>query len=146
MTLRDPGIAFWKKVDRQSDGQCWNWRASKNAEGYGKIVFDGRLSLAHRVSYECLVAPIPRGLVLDHLCRNRGCVNPIHLEAVSNRENLLRGKTLPAANVLKIHCPQGHPYSPENTYINPAGARVCRSCCRLRAANRRAIAAKRRAI
>lgn len=85
---------------------------------------------AHRVAYELFVAEIPEGFDLDHLCRNRGCVNPDHLEPVTRRENLLRGETIPARNARITHCPQGHPYDAENTRIRPCGRRRCAACNR----------------
>ena len=78
---------FWSKVDKRGPSECWNWLASKSPLGYG--CFDKRG--AHRVAYEALRGAVPVGLVLDHLCRNPGCVNPAHLEAVTHRENIRRG-------------------------------------------------------
>lgn len=93
---------------------------------------------AHRVAYEALVAPIAAGLQLDHLCRVRRCVNPAHVEPVTQAENLRRGETITARAVAATHCPQGHPYSGENLYVNPEGHRHCRQCARDRNARRRA--------
>ncbi|WP_396021799.1 HNH endonuclease signature motif containing protein [Bacillus cereus group sp. BfR-BA-01522] len=80
------------------------------------------------MSYEMLKGPIEEGMVIDHLCRNRKCVNPLHLEQVTQRINLLRGEGMSAENVKKTHCPQGHEYTEENTYISKAGSRYCRKC------------------
>ncbi len=123
---------FWMKFQRNPDSGCWEWTAGKNSTGYGQFYFHLRLERAHRVAYTLLVGPIPEGLAIDHLCRNRGCVNPSHLEPVTNRENLLRGDTLPAANVRKTHCPQGHAYDEANTYITKRGLRMCKACSRER--------------
>jgi hypothetical protein len=122
---------FWTKVDK-TDG-CWFWTAATTASGYGAIADDGRrMQVAHRVAYELAVGPIPAGLHLDHLCRNRNCVNPAHLEPVTCRTNLLRGETLQAANAAKTHCKRGHEFTPENTgvYVDKRGGehRRCREC------------------
>lgn len=112
--------------DRSSD--CWLWTRSLDGKGYASIKVDGRMQLAHRLSYTSLVGPIPKGLVLDHLCRVRRCVNPAHLEPVTDRENILRGEGFGAKNAAKTHCPQGHPYDGANTLIRPNGNRRCRAC------------------
>jgi hypothetical protein len=133
MTLTD---RFWSKVDRS--GSCWLWVGKQNNRGYGIFHADGRSLLAHRVAYELEVGPIPDGLTLDHVrskgCRNRHCVNPDHLEPVTQRENVLRGSGFAALNAAKTHCPRGHQYTPENTYANPHpdGGRICRTCKRER--------------
>lgn len=118
---------FWTKIEKI--GGCWLWTAYTDHKGYGRFKLDGKAERAHRVSYEALVGPIPEGLQLDHLCRVRSCVNPDHMEAVTNRENCMRGDTLPAANAIKTHCPRGHEYSVENTYVH-LGGRTCRECMR----------------
>lgn len=115
----------------QSTG-CWEWTAAKNQKGYGywKTDMHGRGAVAHRWVYELIHGDISDGKVLDHLCRNTGCVNPKHLEPVTNRENLLRGDTLASSNLAKTHCPQGHPLSGDNLYTRPdrseRGCKVCR--------------------
>jgi hypothetical protein len=114
---------------RKGDG-CWGWDAGHTPAGYAKFWRDGRTQLAHRLIYEHERGPIPDGLVIDHLCRNRGCVNPDHLEVVTTRTNLLRGDTLAAANVAKTHCRNGHEYDDANTYRAPDGQRMCRVCMR----------------
>ena len=130
-TFSDPRLParFWEKVRIAPNG-CWDWIAAKGTKGYGYFRIGGRLRLAHRLAYETLIAPIPAGLESDHLCRNRACVQPDHIEPVTHLENLLRGLTLIAANVAKTHCPQGHPYDEANTYIRSRGGRECRTCHR----------------
>jgi len=120
---------FMSKV-RKTD-QCWEWVAGLTTEGYGKFWLDGRTTLAHRISYQLHRGPIPEGLIIDHLCRNRACVNPDHLDTVTHRTNLLRGETLAAANAAKTHCRNGHEFNDENTYVVPSdGSRMCRVCMR----------------
>lgn len=122
---------FWAKVDRRGANDCWPWKASTK-KGHGMVwaMRNGErfVFMAHRVAYELLVGPIPDGLVLDHLCRNRGCCNPRHLEPVTNEQNILRGEWAPVLNAAKTHCVAGHEYSPGNTYVTSRGHRQCRAC------------------
>lgn len=127
---------FWEKVD--ASGDCWLWMGGLNTGGYGRFTLDGRRQRAHRVAYALLVAPVPSGLELDHLCRVRHCVNPDHLEPVTRRENLLRGAGPAQAGYRqkrKTHCPQGHPYDESNTFVWAArpSERSCIECNRVRA-------------
>jgi IS5 family transposase len=114
------------------DDECWEWTGGKTL-GYGTFwVAKGTRVKAHRFAYEWLVGPVPEGLSLDHLCRNRGCVNPAHLEPVTHRENVLRGEGRSAVNARKTHCKNGHPYSGDNVLIVSRGDgstfRKCRQC------------------
>lgn len=116
---------FWSKVEKLSPTACWPWLGYCNPGGYGRF----ERAQAHRVAWELLRARIPDGLVIDHVCRNRSCVNPAHMEIVSNRENVLRGVGLSAINRRKTHCDKGHEFTPENTrYVK--GVRDCRRCDR----------------
>lgn len=127
---------FWPKVE--PTGFCWNWTGSKEA-GYGRFNIDRVPVPAHRFSYETLVGPIPADLHLDHLCRNRACVNPDHLEPVTNYQNMMRGFGIARRNAEVTHCPAGHEYAGENLYVNPTrGTRLCRACARATAARSRA--------
>jgi len=119
------------------DGRpCWRWTAFTH-QGYGKCaVPELGEQLAHRVSYIVFRGEIPEGLTLDHLCRNRWCVNPWHLEPVSNVENVMRGEGVCARNARKTHCKHGHELSPENIYWRPNGRRECATCKTIRNRNR----------
>ena len=99
-----------------------------NQDGYYRPKISGRLQMAHRLAYEVLIGPIPKGLELDHLCRNRACYNPWHLEPVTHKENVRRGTS---HNGGKTHCPAGHEYNEENTHVGSAGRRECRVCKKL---------------
>jgi hypothetical protein len=124
----------------EDPGGCWLWLGAKDPRGYGRFSFHGRKWLAHRFAYEALVGWVPAGLELDHLCKNKSCVNPAHLEAVTSYENKRR-----AGIVDKTHCKHGHAFTPENTYVDAKRRRrVCRSCGRRRWAEkqcRQAVAA-----
>lgn len=129
-TPTDPLRRFWHYVDLVNG--CWVWTGELQANGYGRIWFDGDHLLAHRWSYERFVDDIAEDLTIDHKCRNRACVNPDHLEPVGRGENVLRGQTIPAANAAKTHCIRGHEFTPENTRVY-RGGRVCKACKRERA-------------
>lgn len=119
-----------------NDG-CWNWQGRKMRNGYGVICIWSGQRPTHRVAWEALREPIPDGMQIDHLCRNRLCFNPDHLEPVTQRENLLRGETVSGINARKTHCLRGHELIPENLYRG-GNKRICRACTRLRQNERRA--------
>lgn len=134
---------------------CWEWKGYINHNGYGKVVVNDTTRRAHRVSYEHFVGPLTPGLTLDHLCRNRRCVNPTHLEEVTLLENNRRGMPFrppptgrPPSNPRKpaVACPQGHPYEPPNISwdVSSSGTRFkrCKICI---AARGKAHRAKKRA-
>lgn len=135
---------FWAKVNKNgampaqgiAPGACWEWTGAITSWGYGQFRPDYPdykvCSVVHRYSYELHVGPIPNGFQVDHLCRNRKCVNPSHLEAVTQLENIRRGFSQATINRLRTHCPKRHPYSAANTYIAPKGGRYCRECARQR--------------
>jgi len=146
--LIDPN-RFWRTVDiTAGPDQCWPWMGALNSGGYGEFtkrvgssrsphsqVYRWR---AHRVAYELAIGPIPDGLVIDHLCRVRNCVNPSHLEPVTQRVNVRRGDASRSQNL--AHCPHGHPFDDANTYVSSNGWRYCRTC--RRQAQRRAAQRK----
>jgi len=111
---------------------CWLWNNYLTKSGYAVASFEGKITRVHRFSYESFIKKIPKGLVIDHLCRVRHCVNPDHLETVTQRENLHRSTlTLTYLHKIKTHCVHGHPFSKKNTYIikGPYGKfRMCRTC------------------
>lgn len=121
---------FWNKVLFTSD--CWEWQGSIKKSGYGRFHLTHSLGVrAHRIAYELMKGSIPKGLVLDHLCRNRSCVNPDHMETVTIGENVLRGDTFASKNKKKTHCKFGHPFSGENLY-KQGSWRHCLTCMRNR--------------
>lgn len=105
---------------------CWPWIGRINNSGYSEVWYEGASCKAHRVIYALLIGPIPSGLQLDHLCRNRRCVNPEHLEPVTSRVNTLRGVSIPAQNARKTHCVRGHLLVADNLYTTQS--RACRAC------------------
>ena len=146
---RDMAERFWEKVDKNGPipenrpelGPCWTWTASLFIKtGYGQFnVTSGHPTTAHRVAWELTKGPILEGLHLDHLCRNRACVNPSHTEPVTCQVNILRGETIAANNALKTHCVSGHEFTPENSWYYPDGrGKQCRTCYIQRSRDHRA--------
>ena len=132
---------FWGKVDKNGPipeyrpdlGPCWIWQGTLDSHGYGVFRIGSRSDTstrnvkAYRLSYELSIGPIPQDKEMDHLCRNRPCINPLHLEPVARRENILRGQTFAAINAEKSLCPKGHIYDLFNTGFYK-GSRYCRRC------------------
>lgn len=139
---RDLRERFWEKANKNGPLGCWVWTASKMNGGYGQVIImngkRGRPVPAHRVAWELANGAIPDGKYLDHLCRNRACVNPAHLQPVSNAENILRGVSPSATNKRKTHCIHGHKLTEDNIYRPPKRphTRQCRSCIAIRLAKR----------
>lgn len=137
---------FWARAvptDRMFNGTpCVEWAGPKDTKGYGRFASEG---LAHRWSFVWANGPgsIPTGTELDHLCRNHGCIAPAHLEAVTHRENVLRGTSPSAICAAKTHCDNDHEFTPENTLLRPDGSRKCRAC--KREGDRRRAARQRKA-
>ena len=127
------------KVEHAANG-CWVWKKATQTNGYGSIGINGRSTLAHRASYEAFVGPIPEGMTIDHrchsdatdcaggkTCQHRLCVNPAHLEPVTQAENNARGLSPFATNARRTQCVNGHALDERNTYMK-AGRRQCRAC------------------
>jgi len=120
---------FYSKLSGNPVTQCWEFNGNPDADGYGYIRYRNFTYRIHRFSYLLFQGEIPKNHVVDHLCKNRKCCNPEHLEAVSHKENMVRGDTgRNNHQTLKTHCPKGHEYTDSNTYINPKGSRECRIC------------------
>ncbi len=122
---------FLSRLILSPETGCLIWPMKPNRQGYGQMSHSGKTIRSHRFAYESQVGPVPEGLVLDHLCRNRMCCNVAHLEAVTSKENVLRGIGPTAVNATKTHCDNGHVFSGTNVRIRPDGSRKCRECHRL---------------
>lgn len=119
---------FMRRVIIDPETECWNWQGHVGQNGYGQCWDGKKVKGAHVVAYVLFVGHVPVGLDLDHLCRNRRCVNPAHLEPVTRRENLMRGDTIPAHKAAQTTCKHGHLLEGENLYLYPDGRRGCRIC------------------
>lgn len=141
MNFIDPVKRWMDKVIIGDD--CWEWQSPLDKGGYGRFWWNGRTGRAHRFAYETFVGPLPDELDIDHLCRNRRCVRPSHLEAVTEQVNVLRGETITAAFAIATECINGHEFDEENTRWRPSGGRTCRTCARdwARENRRRKVAA-----
>ena len=137
---------FWSRVKIPEEGGCWEWTGGVQWNGYGAVSHLGHHERPHRALYERYFGKIPPGLTIDHTCHvaekckltmacpHRRCLNPAHLEAVTMKENLLRGNTFQARNTAKTHCARGHPYDEANTKYNKWHGglfRSCRACHRI---------------
>lgn len=122
-----PLVRLLDKTAFNTKTGCWEWTAAQTPGGYASFHVKGLAHAAHRVAYLLMTGPIPDGLHLDHLCRNKLCVNPDHLEPVTQAENNRR------AGAARTHCAQGHEYTAANTYRRRNGSRDCRACNRDRA-------------
>jgi HNH endonuclease len=128
---------IFERLAKTANG-CWLWTGMLNSNGYGLVKHDGRRLMVHRVAYELRIGSIPDGLYLDHLCRDRACCNPSHLEPVTNGTNVLRGVGYAARNARKTQCVNGHPLSGKNLLLSN-GVRVCRTCKRAASRRHRAV-------
>lgn len=131
-----PITRFSTRVAVQPDG-CWLWTGHLFKSGYGQFSIGTRCVRAHRFAYELFLGPIPDGMQLDHLCRVRACVSPLHLEPVTARENTLRGDSPSSINARKTHCIHGHALTGANLHVRPDGTRRCRTCAAERQARTR---------
>lgn len=137
--MQEVAERFGKYVEHGPE--CWVWRGGVGASGYGHFWVNGKTVLAHRFSYETTGRHIPDGLCLDHLCRNRSCVNPDHLEPVTLVENVMRGESVWAKNARKTHCVRGHLLAEPNirtARVKGKPVRACKQCHREKEAARRA--------
>ncbi len=119
---------FEAKYIPEPNSGCWLWLGARN-RNYGLLETRGKLRPAHRISYELFRGPIAKGMVIDHLCRVHGCVNPDHLEPVTTGENIARGNNHYRD---KTHCKRGHEFTHVNTLTLSTGSRACRTCARAR--------------
>lgn len=134
---------FMSKFEVDPITKCWNWIAANDGTGYGRFYANPKHVRAHRWSYEYFRHPISPGLQIDHLCRNRACVNPDHLDPVTPRTNTMRGFSVCALRARQTHCIHGHKFTPANTVWDRGNRRACRTCRERRHAARYAAGPER---
>ena len=128
-----PEEFIFERAMPEPNSGCWLWLLKLDKDGYGCLKKNGKHWRSHRYAYETLVGPIPDGLEIDHLCRNKSCCNPSHLEVVTTQQNIQRRPHSDKVGKYKLantHCPHGHPYSGDNLRVATNGQRVCRTCMR----------------
>lgn len=130
MAAANAGFKLFAKTKRSESG-CLEWQGCLSASGYGRIGIEKKTFRVHRVAWEMVRGPIPEGMVIDHLCRNKKCCDPEHLEVVTQKENVRRGNS-GKRNAEKTHCIHGHPFDEVNTYVSKTGSRQCLACTKAR--------------
>lgn len=131
VTLRDTdGSVRLAAYSERQDNGCLLWLGHLDRKGYGTFSVGERTTFVHRQAWENANGPIPDGLVIDHLCRVRNCINPAHMETVLPAVNTLRGDSPGGKYARRTHCDNGHEYDEANTYRTPKGGRTCRTCQR----------------
>lgn len=135
-------ILFWTKVIVGAKDECWEWQGGKDKKGYGGFrVARDKVNKAHIFSWVLHFGYIPKGLHVDHKCENEGCVNPFHLQLLTNQKNNEKSTSPSAINKRKTHCNRGHAFAGDNLYVGRNGRRVCVTCRNERERSRRRKAA-----
>lgn len=135
-------LRFWTKVIVGTKDECWIWTGSKDKKGYGSFrVAKDKCNKAHIFSWVLHFGLVPKGLHVDHKCENESCVNPFHLQLLTNEKNNEKSSSPSAENKRKTHCHRGHPFEGDNLYVEPNGRRVCLTCKGARETERRKRAA-----